>query len=57
VKRAVAGVVVGVAALVHRRRLAMREPLADQASYITGANSVVDGGRTSCFSIGTLGQV
>jgi hypothetical protein len=29
---------------------------ADRVALITGANLVVDGGRTSCFTIGTLGQ-
>jgi hypothetical protein len=32
-------------------RFANRVALAD----ITGANLVVDGGRTSCFTVGTLG--
>jgi NAD(P)-dependent dehydrogenase (short-subunit alcohol dehydrogenase family) len=29
--------------------------LSDEAAYITGANIVADGGRTSCFTMGTSG--
>jgi NAD(P)-dependent dehydrogenase (short-subunit alcohol dehydrogenase family) len=29
--------------------------LSDEAAYITGTNVVADGGRTSCFTMGTPG--
>jgi NAD(P)-dependent dehydrogenase (short-subunit alcohol dehydrogenase family) len=30
--------------------------LSDDATYITGTNLVVDGGRTSCFTVGTISR-